>query len=276
MLEEGLFEATKPDAVFALHVMPGPSGEISYRSGPTTASSHSLDIAIGGKHGHGGMPWNTVDPIVTSALVIAGLQTVVSRRADLTGSPAVITIGTIDGGTGRNIVPDAMQMRGTIRTYDESVRQQIHDDIRLTATNIAESAGATAAVSIARMYDVTMNDEALTKRMAPVLQRAADGRTSEAPLAGASEDLSFFAKEAPGMYVFLGITPRDPDPAKAAPNHNPGFFRRRERPRRRSSDLGLSGGEFPHRSGKGRAAAACAPVRAGESLRRSAAQGRLH
>jgi amidohydrolase len=224
MLEEGVFEETKPEAVFGLHVMPGRSGEISYRSGATMASSDELLATITGKQGHGGMPWNTVDPITTSALVISGLQTVVSRRANLTASPAVVTIGTINGGTGPNIVPETVQMSDTIRTYDEAVRRQIHEDIRLTAVNIAESAGATAKVSITRMYDTTVNDEALTKRMVPVLERAADGQVARVPLAGASEDFSFFAKATPGLYVFLGITPRGQDPAQAAPNHNPDFF----------------------------------------------------
>lgn len=224
MLEEGLFRKTKPDAVFALHVMPGPSGEISYRSGPTTASSDTLEINVIGRQGHGGMPWDTVDPITTSALVISGLQTVVSRKAKLTDSPVVVTIGTISGGTGPNIVPERVQMTGTIRTYDEKVREQAHRDIRLAAEKIAESAGANAKISITKMYDATVNDEALTVRMAPVLKRAADGLVAQSPLVGASEDFSFFAKEVPGLYVFLGVTPRDQDPATAAPNHNPRFF----------------------------------------------------
>ena len=224
MLEEGLFRETKPDAVFGLHVMPGRSGEISYRSGATMASSDALEMTITGRQGHGGMPWNTVDPIATSALVISGLQTVVSRKANLTASPAVVTIGTINGGTSANIVPETVQMTGTIRAYDEEVRGQIHRDIRVAAEKIAESAGAKAKVSISRMYDTTVNDEALTARMLPVLERAADGRVGRAPLAGASEDFSFFAAAAPGLYVFLGITPRDQDPAAAPPNHNPHFF----------------------------------------------------
>lgn len=197
MLEEGLFK-TKPDAVFALHVMPGRSGEISYRSGPTTASSDALEIIVTGKQGHGGMPWDTVDPITTSALVISGLQTVVSRKARLTESPLVITIGTINGGTASNVVPEKVHMTGTIRTYDEKVREQSHRDIRLAAERIAESAGAKAKVSITKKYDATVNDEALTERMVPVLKRAADGRTMPASLVGASEDFSFFAKEVPG------------------------------------------------------------------------------
>jgi len=224
MLEEGLFETTRPSAVFAVHVMPGRSGQISYRRGPALASSDSLEISITGKQGHGGMPWNTVDPITTSALVISGLQTVVSRRANLTASPAVVTIGTIHGGASPNVVPELVEMSGTIRTYDAGVRDQIHRDIELTAQKIAESAGAKATVTISKMYDATVNDDALTTRMLPVLERASDGLLGSAPLAGASEDFSIFAKEVPGLYVFLGITPRGQDPAKAAPNHNPRFF----------------------------------------------------
>jgi amidohydrolase len=224
MLEEGLFKEFKPNAVFAVHVMPGPSGQISYRSGPILASGDSLEITVTGKQGHGGMPWNTIDPITTSALTISGLQTVVSREVDLTAAPAVITIGTIQGGTRANIVADSVHMAGTIRTYDEKIRAQMHRDVRRTAENIANSAAAQARVSITKTYDVTVNDEALTKRMVPVLMRAADDNVAQAPLAGASEDFSYFAQEAPGLYVFLGVTPGDQDPAEAAPNHNPRFF----------------------------------------------------
>jgi amidohydrolase len=224
MLEEGLFKDIKPDAVFGLHVMPGPLGQVSYRKGATTASSDTLEIIIKGKQGHGGMPWNTVDPVTTSALVITGLQTVVSRRANLTQSPLVITVGTIQGGTAANVVPESVRMTGTIRAYDEKVRAQALSDLRLAVEKIAESAGATAKVTITKNYPTTVNDEALTNRMAPVLKRAADGKVAEAPLAGASEDFSFYAREVPGLYVFLGVTPRDQDPTKAAPNHNPSFF----------------------------------------------------
>lgn len=224
MLEEGLFKELKPDAVFGLHVMPGKSGEISYRTGAAAASSDSLEIVVTGKQGHGGMPWNTVDPITTSALVVSGLQTVVSRKANLTESPLVVTVGTINGGTGPNIVPESVTMTGTIRAYDERVRAQAHKDIKLAVEKIAESGGAKAKVTISPMYAVTVNDEALTERMAPVLKRAAGGKVAKAPLAGASEDFSFYAKEVPGLYVFLGCTPDGQDPAKAAPNHSPDFF----------------------------------------------------
>ena len=224
MLQEGLFTETKPDVVFGLHVMPGHSGEIFYRSGATTASGDALDITITGKQGHGGMPWNTIDPITTSALIISGLQTVVSRKANLTLSPAVVTIGTIHGGEAGNVVPGSVHMAGTIRTYDDTVRKVIHHDSRVTAEKIAESAGAKADVSIVKLYDTTVNDEGLGGRFRSVLERAADGRVSRAPLVGASEDFSFFAEATPGLFVFLDITPRDQDPAQAAPNHSPDFF----------------------------------------------------
>jgi amidohydrolase len=224
MLEEGLFKDTKPDAVFGLHVMPGRLGELSYRSGPTTASGDTLEMTVTGKQGHGGMPWNTVDSITTSALIISGLQTVVSRKANLTQSPLVVTVGTINGGTVPNVVPESVRMTGTIRAYDEKVREQAHRDIKTAVEKIAESAGAKAQLSITRIYATTVNDEALTERMAPALKQAADGKVARAPLAGASEDFSFYAKQVPGLFVFLGITPADQDPATAAPNHSPNFF----------------------------------------------------
>lgn len=224
MLDEGLFKSVKPDAVLAMHVMTGRSGEISWRTGATTAASDALQISVTGKQGHGGMPWNTIDPIVTSALVINGLQTVVSRQANLAVSPVVVTVGTINGGTGPNIVPETVHMTGTIRSYDEQVRAKVGADIKTSAENIAQSTGAQAKVSIAPMYGTTVNQKALADRMQPVLERAADGKVAVAQLAGASEDFSFFAQQVPGLYLFLGVTPDGQDPAKAAPNHNPKFF----------------------------------------------------
>jgi amidohydrolase len=224
MVKEGVFAETRPDAVFGLHVMLGKSGEIAYRAGAVLASSDNLEIKVTGKQGHGGMPWQTIDPITASAQIVNGLQTIVSRRVDLIASPAVVTIGTINGGTRSNIVPETVEMTGTIRVYDEAIRTQVHDDIATVAGKIAESAGAKAEVSISRGYDTTVNDEELTARMLPVLERAADGRIRRALPAGASEDFSVFAQQAPGLFVFLGITPGDQDPARAAPNHSPNFF----------------------------------------------------
>ncbi len=224
MLKDGLFDDLKPDAVFALHVMPGASGEISWRSGATTAASDMLHITVTGSQGHGGMPWNTVDPVVASAQVIGGVQTVVSRKANLSRSPTVVTIGTINGGSGPNIVPESVSMSGTIRTYDERVRAQVGKDLKRSAEKIAQSAGARAAVSIEPMYSSIFNNAGLVAQMAPVMKRAADGKVATAELPGAAEDFSFLSQQVPGLYVFLGVTPEGQDPAKAAPNHNPGFF----------------------------------------------------
>jgi amidohydrolase len=207
-----------------LHVFPGPSGFVFYRSGPALASADELQITVKGKPGHGGMPWNTVDPISTSALIISGLQTVVSRKANLTESPVVVTIGTINGGTAPNVVPESVKMTGTIRTYDEKVQTKVHADIRTTAEKIAESAGAKAEVIITKTYGTTVNNEALTARMLPALKRAADHKVAVAPLVTGSEDFSVFAKEVPGLFVFLGITPAGQDYTKAPPNHSPKFF----------------------------------------------------
>ncbi|HCS46070.1 MAG TPA: amidohydrolase, partial [Pseudomonas sp.] len=187
-------------------------------------SSDDLQITITGLQGHGGMPWNTIDPIVTAAQVLNGLQTVVSRRTNLTQSPAVITVGMIQGGSAPNIVPDQVRMAGTIRTYDEKVRAQLGRDIKLSTEKIAESAEAKAEVSVVPAYGTTINDEKLAAQMAPVLDRAASGKVAKAPLVGASEDFSFFARQVPGLYFFLGVTPDGQDPETAAPNHNPNFF----------------------------------------------------
>ncbi|UEM03387.1 amidohydrolase [Skermanella rosea] len=224
MVKEGIFADTRPDAVFGLHVMLGKSGEIAYRPGAVLASSDNLEIKVTGKQGHGGMPWQTIDPITTSAQIVNGLQTIVSRKVDLTTSPAVVTIGTINGGTRANIVPETVAMTGTIRTYDEAIRDQVHRDITTVAEKIAESAGASAEVSISRGYDTTVNNDELTGRMLPALERAADGRIRRSLPVGASEDFSVYASEAPGLFVFLGVTPDGQDPTKAAPNHSPNFF----------------------------------------------------
>ena len=221
MLEQGIFEQHKPVAVLGMHVMPGPSGRISWREGATTASSDTLSITVTGKQGHGGMPWNTVDPIATSGLILSGLQTVVSRRANLAQSPAVVTIGAINGGTGPNIIPETVSMSGTIRTYDEGVRSQVAKDVKLSAEHIAQSTGASAEVQITPVYPTTVNDAELARRLTPAIERASKGNIATAELPGASEDFSYYAAQVPGLFVFLGITPDGTEPL---PNHNPRFF----------------------------------------------------
>lgn len=225
MIKEGVLQDPKPDAVFGLHVTSGlPSGRIGYRAGPANASADELRIKVTGKQGHAGYPWRAVDPVTTASQIVLGLQTVVSRRTDLMKSPTVVSVSTINGGSRFNIVPETVEMSGTIRTYDAGVRAQVHNDIRQISENIAESANAKAEVEVIELYDPLVNHDKVTAQMAPVLERAADGDVVVTERSGASEDFSFFLNEVPGLFFNLGIVPKDQDPSKAAPNHSPNFY----------------------------------------------------
>ena len=225
MIKDGALQDPKPDAVFGLHVSSGlPSGRLAYRGGAAMASADELRIKVIGRQGHGGYPWRAIDPVTTAAQIVLGLQTVVSRRTDLMKSPTVVSVTMINGGSRFNIVPDSVDLGGTIRTYDASIRAAVHRDIRQITENIAASANAKAEVEIIELYDPLVNNEQMTARMAPVLERAADGDAGLNERSGASEDVSFFLNEVPGLYFNLGIVPSDQDLAKAAPNHSPNFF----------------------------------------------------
>ena len=223
MLKEGAFDSPKPDAVFGLHVWSRTNvGHISYRSGETMASSDVLRITVKGKQTHGAAPWAGVDPIVVSSQIVLGLQTIASRQLDVTRTPSIITIGSIHGGVRYNIIPDEVLLEGTIRTFSSEIQDDMHRRITLTAESIAASAGATASVAITRQYPVTINDPALTETMLPTLQRVAGAdMVSEQPLVTASEDFSYFAQRAPGLFIFLGSTRKGVIPATAPSNHSP-------------------------------------------------------
>lgn len=224
MVQEGVMKHPKPDAVFGLHVWGGvPAGRIAYRPGPAMASSDDLRIKIIGKQTHAGAPWQGVDPITVSAHAIVGLQTVVSRQTNISATPTVVSIGTINGGTRYNIIPESVEMSGTIRSYDYDIRRGVHAKVRSILEKTAEASGAKAEVTIIEKYDPTINNEALTEKMLPTLNWAAAGDVVKMPLVGGAEDFSFFAKEVPGLFFFLGATPKDQDMSKAAANHNPSF-----------------------------------------------------
>lgn len=225
MLEEGAFENPRPDVIFGLHVGPGRVGRLTYRAGSTMASADGLRIVVRGRQTHGAAPWGGVDPIVVASQIVLGLQTVASRQLPVTLTPSIVTIGSIHGGVRGNIIPDEVEMVGTIRTFDADVRRDIHRRIRRTAEQIAASAGASAEVSITRGYPVTVNDPALTARMVPTLQRVAgDDPVEVQDLMTVAEDFSYFQQEVPGLFFFLGVTPEDQDPATAPVNHSPLFF----------------------------------------------------
>jgi len=224
MLKEGAFTNPKVDAVFGLHVFPMEVGHVEYRTGGLMASSDNFYITVRGRQTHGALPWNGVDPIVAASQIVLGIQSLISRQTDLTLTPAVVTVGMIRGGIRTNIVPDSVEMSGTIRTFDESVRAQLHERLTKTAESIAAASGATASVRIQKMTPVTYNDPPLTDRMIPTLERVLGksnikvGRPTTT-----AEDFSFFQQAAPGMFFFIGGTPKD-RLGQAAPNHSPKFF----------------------------------------------------
>lgn len=225
MVKENVLENPHVDAVFGLHVFPFAAGQIVYRPGPLMASADSFVIKVKGRQTHGAIPWGGIDPIVVGSQIVMGLQTIISRSVNITEAPAVVTIGRFSGGNRSNIVPDEVELEGTIRAFDENVRKDIQRRVGLIATNIAESAGATATVTYSLGYPVTRNNEALTERMLPTLRRVVGAdHVTLGPLTGTAEDFSFYEQKVPGMFFFLGVTPPDQDPATAAMNHSPLFF----------------------------------------------------
>ena len=225
MVKESVLDNPKVDAAFGLHVFPYPAGTIVYRPGPLMASADTFIIKITGRQTHGAVPWGGIDPIVIGSQVVVGLQSIISRTVNITEAPAVVTVGRFTGGNRSNIVPESVELEGTVRAFDETVRKQIHERLRAIATNYAEAAGATATVEFSLGYPVTRNDPALTERMVPTLRRVAGAENVRlGPLTGTAEDFSYFQQQVPGMFVFLGVTPRDQDYTKVAQNHSPLFF----------------------------------------------------
>jgi amidohydrolase len=225
MIQEGALQDPAPQAIFGLHVTSRQNaGLLGYRPGPTMASSDRFSITVHGRQTHGAAPWLGVDPIVTSAQVVLGLQTVVSRGVDISREPAVVTVGMIKGGVRENIIPDSVEMRGTIRTFDEAMRDDVHERVTTLAESVARGSRAGCTVCIEKNYPVTVNDPALTAAMLPTLQRVAGAdKVQLIPKVTGSEDFSYFQKLVPGLFFFVGVTTPEVDPAKAPPNHSPRF-----------------------------------------------------
>ncbi|SET90852.1 amidohydrolase [Hymenobacter actinosclerus] len=226
MVKEGVLENPKVDAVFGLHIQAQTEvGRLSYRPGGEMASSDVFSIKVKGKSAHGAYPWLAVDPVVTAAQIILGLQTIVSRQAELTEDAVVLTVGMVHGGVRNNIIPEQVELTGTIRCLNKDMQQKVWAAVRRTATGIAESAGATAEVDITNYAPITYNDPALTRRMVPSLERAAGPAnvTIQKAVTGA-EDFAFYQEKVPGLFVFVGGMPKGTDPATTAPHHTAGFF----------------------------------------------------
>lgn len=226
MVKEGVLENPRPAAIFGLHVTSRlETGFISTKPLSLLAAVDSLRVKIKGRQTHGAYPWLGVDPIVVSSQIILGLQTIASRQLDVTVAPSIVTIGSIHGGVRNNIIPDEVEMLGTLRSLDSAMRLDMHNRVRQTIEKIAESAGATVEISIEEGYPITTNDPELTARMMPTLERVAGaGRVLLAPAVLGAEDFAFYQEKIPGLFYFVGTRPKGVSAQEAPSNHSPKFF----------------------------------------------------
>ena len=226
MVKEGVLKNPDVDAIFGLHIAAANDvGTISYKSGGIMAAVNSFEINVIGKQSHGSTPWTSIDPIMASVKIIDGLQTIISRESPLTNEAAVLSIGKISSGIRSNIIPETAQIIGTLRTLDYGMQKQIHKRMKEMIPAIAKAYRATATVDIDEGYPITYNDPALTAQMVPTFEKIAGKENVHIikAITGA-EDFSFFQKEVPGVYFFLGGKPKSTPVHEAAPHHTPDFY----------------------------------------------------
>lgn len=225
MVKEGVTKGM--DVIFGLHINSQTEvGKVNYRPNGIMAAVNSFEINIKGKQTHGSTPWTGIDPVVTAAQIINNAQTIVSRSLPLTTAAAVLTFGKIEGGVRSNIIPEEVNMVGTIRTLDADMRETLFERFRTVVQKTAESNGAEATLSIDKGYPVTYNDPQLTAMMGSTFVEVigAENVNSNMNAITGAEDFSFFQQEIPGLFFFLGGMPKGQDPAKAAPHHTPDFY----------------------------------------------------
>lgn len=227
MLDEGLFDRYKPEAAFGLHVHSTVNaGQIGYRGGPFMAAADAWRVVVKGRQTHGSRPWGGTDPIVIAAQMVTALQTIVSRQVDISANPAVVTVGAIKGGIRSNIIPDEVEMIGTVRTFDVEQRADVLARMRRTIDGIAAANGTTATFEIeGRSNPVVYNNPDLTAKMLPSLRRVVGAANVRAiPLVTGAEDFAYFAEKVPSLFFFVGITPPGQSTATAPSNHSPLFY----------------------------------------------------
>ncbi len=226
MVKEGVLENPKVDVIFGLHINAQTHvGQIKYKPLGTMAAADVFKIKVKGKQTHGAYPWLGADPVVAASQIVMGLQTIVSRNVNLSESGAVVSVGIFNGGVRSNIIPEEVNLTGTIRTLDTKVQDMIHAKIREVAINIAEAAGVKAEVEINKICPVTNNHALLTEKMLPTLNAIAGIQNVQLanPTFGA-EDFSFFQEKVPGLFFFLGGAAPNADLTKTAPHHTPDFL----------------------------------------------------
>jgi amidohydrolase len=224
MVAEGVLEDPRPNAVFGMHVWPIPVGEIAYASGAFMASVDNFSIKLTGRGSHGAIPWEANDPIVAAAQVINNIQSIISRNAELTHGAAVLSVGSIQGGNRNNIIPDEVEMLGTVRTHHEQTRQMIHKRLNDMVHHIASAHQVKAEIRIDRLYPAVINDKDLVDKMIPVIHHSVGTeKLYTIPPVMIAEDFSYYANEVPGFFYFLGIVPPD-HTGPVEPIHSPRFF----------------------------------------------------
>jgi amidohydrolase len=226
MVKEGVMDNPKIDAIFGIHINAQTEiGQIKYKSGAAMASSDWFSIKVKGKQTHGSQPWLGIDPIAVASQIYTGLQMIVARESELTKAPVVITVGKINGGVRENIIPEEVTMAGTIRTLDSAMQKDVHEKIKLTATKIAESMGATAEVTIETKTLVTYNTPELVKKTLPSLEKAiGKENVIETEWTTGAEDFSYYGTKAPAFFFFVGGMPKGKDPKTTAAHHTPDFY----------------------------------------------------
>ena len=223
MLEEGIFEKYNPEVIFGLHVSNGPHGYVGFAPGPAMAAASAWRVTINGVQSHGSRPWEGIDPIMALSQFINQVNTIVSRRVNIVGNPAVVSVGMIEAGTRNNIIPEEATMMGTIRTFDPELRKKIYQEISQIAKGVETATGTSIKVEfdVGGFYPVTFNNIALGERMKQSLIEASNGNFAEISRRTGAEDFSYFSQEIPGLYIFLGVN--DPDKMNQAGNHSPYF-----------------------------------------------------
>ena len=228
MVQEGVLKNPEVDVIFGLHISANADvGTVSYNPGGTMAAVDPFKIVIHGKQAHGAYPWKSVDPITTAAQMIMSLQTIVSRELKLIDDAAVVTIGSIHGGNRSNIIPNEVEMVGTIRTLNHAAREHVYEAMARKVKGIADSMGATAELTLPLDYNypITFNDPALTAKMLPTVERTAGKENTilAKPVTGA-EDFSFYQEQVPGLFMWLGGKPLDVPVAESPAHHTPEFY----------------------------------------------------
>ena len=223
MLEEGIFKKYNPEVIFGLHVSNGPHGYVGFAPGPAMAAASAWRVTINGVQSHGSRPWEGIDPIMALSQFINQVNTIVSRRVNIVGNPAVVSVGMIEAGTRNNIIPEEATMMGTIRTFDPELRKKIYQEISQIAKGVETATGTSIKVEfdVGGFYPVTFNNIALGERMKQSLIEASNGNFAEISRRTGAEDFSYFSQEIPGLYIFLGVN--DPDKMNQAGNHSPYF-----------------------------------------------------